>query len=321
LTGQDGRELRNARKVSSIQKAFSVFFALLLLTSLRTSAAANLAQTEQQYPSGPWGVGVVVAQGSRFTDGSSLAWAKVTAVFMEVTLPNITFSDYPIYAVESLMAADGSVMQIAAGIYPGNSKWLGYGWFIADVDAYPQSYDWIINSSRPEMMAGTRITLSISLSGGRWGYRIENLSTHEVAAGEYATTVPPTLYVGDQEVFALESYTTSNGVFAHMGNLTLDALRINGRQIAAGWYEYGSWDPRHNPLFVVGGLNPPSFISLQVTDGKQVWTYAQWSISSQSQPQRFPLTTVIEVVILAGSLVLTTAYLASRRRRRSPDAH
>jgi hypothetical protein len=321
LTGQDGKKRRDAREFSSINKAFSVsFFALLLLTSLHTSATANPAQTKQQYPTGPWGAGVVVPQGSRFTDGSLLSWANVSAVFVEVTLPNITFSDYPTYAVESLMAADGSVMQIAAGIYPGNSKWLAYGWFIADVDAIPQSYDWVLNSSRPEMTAGGPIALSISISGGRWWYRIEDLSTHDVASGEYAATVPPTLYVGDQEVFALESYTTSSVVFAQMGNLTLDALRINGRQIAAGWYEYGSWDPRHNPLFVVGGLNPPSFISLQVMNGKEVWTYEQWSVSTQSQPQRFPLTAVVRVVALVGILLLTAAYVARKRRHDSTEA-
>jgi len=214
-----------------------------------------------------------------------------------------------------LMAADGSVMQIAAGIYPGNSRWLGYGWFIRDVQANPQSYDWVLNSSGPEMATGEAISLSISLFQGRWEYRIEDLSTHEVTTGEYAATVPPTLRVGDQEVFALESYTTSSVVFAHMGNMTLDALRINGRKIAAGWYGYGSWDTRHNPLFVVGGLDPPPYISLQPTDvGTFVWGYEQWSVNTQTQPESFPSDIVIGVVVLGGVLTLTTGYMIRRRR-------
>jgi hypothetical protein len=242
----------------------------------------------------------------------------VSAVFLEVTLPNITFSDYPTYAVESLMAADGSIMQIAAGIYPGNSKWFAYGWFIANVGVYPQSYDWVLNSSKPEMAPGVPITLSIFLSQGRWGYRIENLSTHDVASGEYPASVPRNLMVGDQEVFALESYTTSSVVFVHMGNLTLDSLRINGKQIAAGWYEYGSWDSRHHPLFVVGGLYPPSFIILQETnEGRQIWWYEQWSLSTQTQSQRSPLTTVVEVIALAGVLLLTATHI-ERNRRHDP---
>jgi hypothetical protein len=250
---------------------FVLFFALLLLTSLRTTASANSAQLEQQeYPSGPWALGIVVPENSRLTGGGMLSWTNVTSVSSQVTLPNMTYSDYPTLAVESLMASDGSVMQIAAGLYPGNSKWLAYGWFIKDVKAYPSSYDWVLNSSKPAMGAGAPITLSISMSEGRWRYRVEDLSTAEVASGEYPE-VPPALKVGDQEVFALESYTTTNLVFAHMGNLTLDALRINGRKLTAGWYGYGSWDARHNPLFTVGGLAPPSYISLQETNGTLVW--------------------------------------------------
>jgi len=212
------------------------------------------------------------------------------------------------------MAADGSVMQIAAGIYPGNSKWLAYGWFIADVEAYPQSYSWVLNSSKPVMTAGDRVALSISLSGDRWGYRIEDLTTHDAVAGEYAVTVPPKLKVGDQEVFALESYTTSSLVFAHMGNLTVDALTINGKEIATGWYGYGSWDTRHNPLFVVGGLDPPSYISLQETGGETlVWGYEQWSSSGSAQPI-FPLTVIVGIVLFAGILASVAVYTVRQRR-------
>jgi hypothetical protein len=235
---------------------------------------------------------------------------------MELTLPNITFSDYPTLAVESLMATNESVMQIAAGIYPGNSKWLAYGWYIGDIETYPQSYEWVLNSSKPEMAAGASVSLSIFLSRGRWQYRIEDLSTHEVAAGEYATTVPPNLKVGDQEVFALESYTTSTLVFANMGNLTLDALRINGRKIATGWYGYGSWDTRHNPLFVVGGLDPPSYITLQETHGGTlVWGYQQWPTSQPALLPSPPLTAIVGVVALTGVLVVTADYMTKRRRR------
>lgn len=267
----------------------------------------------QEYSSGPWGLGVVIPENSRFTDGSYLAWAKVSQVSLQVTLPNITFSDYPTLAVESLMAADGSVMQIAAGIYPGNSKWLAYGWFIQDVKAYPQSYDWVLNASRPEMKAGTPISLSISLSEGRWGYRIENLITHEAIEGEYKATVPPTLKVGDQEVFALESYSTSTLVFAHMGNLSLTALEINGKSVASGWYGYGSWDTHHNPLFVVGGLEPPSYISLQETgDGTLTWGYEQWLSPEPTMPSSFPLWTMVGAVAVAGVIVAAGVY--PRRR-------
>ena len=286
-----------------------------MLTLLHASADASSANLEQQYPSGPWGLGVVVPENSRFTDGSQLSWASVTDVSIDVTLPNISFSDYPTLVVESLMASDGSVMQIAAGIYPGHAKWLAYSWFITNVQTYPQSYDWILNSSKPDMAAGTSVSLSISLSQGRWCYRIEDMSTHEVTAGEYSTTVPPTLKAGDQEVFALESYTTSSRVFAQMGNLTVNALRINGRKITSGWYAYGSWDTRHNPLFVVGGLEPPSYISLQETpQGTLVWRYEQWSVSGPAQPPAFSLSSIVGIVVSSGVLALAAVYVGKRRR-------
>jgi hypothetical protein len=140
------------------------------------------------------------------------------------------------------------------------------------------------------------------------------MSTHEVAAGEYAATVPPTLKVGDQEVFAFESYTTSSLVFAQMGNLTLDSLRVNARKIAAGWYGYGSWDTKHNPLFVVGGLEPPSYISLQATEnGTLVWSYEKWSTSTPAQPS-FPLIAIVGVVVLAGIPLPAAIYFVRRRK-------
>ena len=292
-----------------------VFFFLLLLTSINTALAASKpTQTLHQYPSGSWALGVVVPENSRFTDGGRLSWTNTTTVSVTIRLPNISFTDYPILAVESLMAADGSVMQIAAGIYPNQTNWLAYGWYIRQVQAYPQSYEWILNSSEPEMAAGTPISLSIYLSQGRWRYSIEDLTTHLVRAGFYGFDIPPALKVGDQEVFALESYSTSNAVFVNMGNLTLDSLRIDARQVSSGWYAYGSWDVHHSPLFVVGGLDPPSYMSLQKGEGATlVWSYQQWSGPSQTQPQTSPLAILIGLPAAAAIAVLTIAYFMKRR--------
>jgi hypothetical protein len=226
----------------------------------------------------------------------------------------MSFSDDPTLAVESVMAADGSVMQIAAGIYPTNNKWFAYGWYIRNVQANPQTYNWVLNSSKPEMMAGAPVSLSIYLSQGHWHYRIEDLTTREAAVGEYAPDLPPSLRVGDQEVFALESYSTSNIVFARMGNLTLDELAVNGKQIAGGWYGYGSWDTHHNPMFVVGGLDPPPYISLQErSDGTVVWSYLQWSATTEAQPQSLPLTILVGIPVLVASALLVAVYATKRR--------
>jgi hypothetical protein len=231
-----------------------------------------------------------------------------------MTLPNISFTDYPLYAVESLMAADGSVMQVAAGLYPNSTQWLAYGWYIKNVQATPQYYEWVLNASKPEMAAGAPVSLSISLIQGRWQYGIEDLTTGASMAGDYPINVPPAFKIGDQELFALESYSTSNIVFAQMGNLTLNTLRINGRQIATGWYGYGGWNTRHNPLFVVGGFDPPPYIFLQKTnDSTLVWSYEEWS---GSQPEvLLPTSLVTTLVGVPVVAILVFAILWVRKRQ------
>jgi hypothetical protein len=235
-----------------------------------------------------------------------------------MTLPNISFTDYPLYAVESVMAADGSVMQIAAGLYPNTTQWLAYGWYIKNVQATPQNYEWVLNASKPEMAAGTPVSLSISLIQDRWQYRIEDLTTRAATAGNYPINVPPAFKVGDQELFAFESYSTSNIVFAQMGNLTLNMLRINGRQIATGWYEYGGWNTRHNPLFVVGAFDPPPYIFLQKTkDSTLIWSYEEWSGSQQEAlPPPSLLTSLVGVSVVATILVFAILWVTKRQIHR-----
>ena len=211
------------------------------------------------------------------------------------------------------MAADGSVMQIAAGLYPTYTSWLGYGWYIGNVQAFSQTYDWVLNGSQPEMAAGSRISLSIFLSQGKWHYRIQDLTTGDKTEGVYAFNVALHLRVVDQEVFALESYSTSNFVFAHMSNLTLDALTVNGRQVTSGWYAYGAWDSHHAPPFVVGGLGPPSFIILQeAKDSTLVWSYVEWS-GAETQLNFPPLMILVGVPGIAAVVVLV-AILIFRRQ-------
>jgi hypothetical protein len=231
-------------------------------------------------------------------------------------LPNITYTDAPTLAVESLMVSDGSVLQIAAGIYPNSTDWHAYGWYIGNLQAYPQSYEWVLNSSKPEMAPGASVSLSIYLSSRHWQYTIEDVDTKETVSGEYAFNVPSGVKPGDQEIFALESYSTSNGVFAHMGNMTLDTLSINERRVSSGWYPYGSWDTTHKPLFVVGGLTPPTYISLQETrDGTLDWSYEEWAVSGHaplqySFPQLF--------IPLLGLIVIMVSAIAYKTRKRVP---
>jgi hypothetical protein len=122
--------------------------------------------------------------------------------------------------------------------------------------------------------------------------------------------------VGDQEVFALESYSTSNAVFAHMGDMILKTLDIDGRKVSGGWYPYGSWDPSHKPLFVVGGLSPPSYISLGESENKTLeWSYEQWSTSAQTTSNGV-LTPIVAVPAAAALGVTILAFAVKKRKKR-----
>ena len=291
---------------------------LLTLTPLRAGSGGDIEPNQQHYPSGSWALGVVVPEGSQFADGGRLSWENATAVSVIVRLPNISFTDAATLAVESVMSADGSVLQIAAGIYPNSTSWLAYGWYIGNLQAYPQNYDWVLNSSKPEMSPGTSVSLSIYLSQGKWHYRIEDMDTNETVSGEYAFLVSPAVKVGDQEVFALESYSTSNVVFANMGNLTLDSLSVNGRRVSGGWYLYGSWDMSHKPLFVVGGLEPPFYISLQQSGSMTFkWSYNEWETPQQPTPQTPVLPFLIAGLTLVAIVVPLAVY---EKKKHIPDS-
>jgi hypothetical protein len=123
--------------------------------------------------------------------------------------------------------------------------------------------------------------------------------------------------VGDQEVFALESYSTSNAVFAHMGDMILKTLDIDGRKVSGGWYPYGSWDPSHKPLFVVGGLSPPSYISLGESENKTLeWSYEQWSTSAQATSSNGVLTPSVAVPAAAALGVTILVFAVKKRKKR-----
>ena len=311
-------EPRRSFKIACVFVLFLLIF--VLMSAYIASGISEPAQVEQPYPSGSWALGVVVPENTQFADGSHLSWQNVDSVTAVVQLPNITSTDAPILAVESLMTSDGSVLQVAAGIYPNSTKWYAYGWYIGNVQTYPQTYAWILNSSRPEMVAGASVSLSIYYSSGHWHYAIEEMRTKETATGEYAFNVTSQMKSGDQEIFALESYSTSNGVFAHMGNMTLDTLTINEKRIAGGWYPYGSWDTTHKPLFVVGGLTPPTYISLQQAEGGSLdWNYQAWVNQGPSSYQ-IPFPQVFTPSLVAIAIVLAiVAYLATRRETPSSD--
>jgi hypothetical protein len=319
LNERKQKPLRLRLKASSLAHVLVILLFLVLpfIFFRPASGISSPDQNEQPYPSGSWAFGVVVPENSQFADGGRLSWENATAVNVVIRLPNMSFTDSPTLAVESVMATDSAILQVAAGLYPYSTTWLAYGWYIRNLQGYPQTYEWVLNSSKPEMAAASWVSLSIYLSSGHWRYRVEDLSTHDAMSGEYAFDVAPALMVGDQEVFALESYSTSNAVFAHMGDMILKTLDIDGRKVSGGWYPYGSWDPSHKPLFVVGGLSPPSYISLGESENKTLeWSYEQWSTSAQATSSNGVLTPSVAVPAAAALGVTILVFAVKKRKKR-----
>jgi hypothetical protein len=266
------------------------------------------------YPSGSWGLGIVVPDGSQYADGTSLSWKNAREIEALVQLPHIEDTDNTIYAILSAMIQDGSVLQVAAGINPNMTSWLAYAFFAPN--AQSQDYTLVLNSSKPEMTNGDSISLSIYLSAEHWNYQVDDIRTHESVQGRFMFNVTPSLKTGDQEIFALESYTRSNIVFEHMTSLVLTSLLINGMRVAKGWYYYGDWDSSHNPLFVVGGLNPPPFISVRGLDNSTVeWSYAEWTGSEQAFPYSWSVM-ILASFAVAGGITVSAVFFKVRNRSR-----
>jgi hypothetical protein len=279
-----------------------------------TSAVPNADQNREPYPSGSWALGIVLPENAQFSDGGRLFWENATSVTAVIRLPNISYTDDLTLAVVSVMTQDGSILQVAAGIHPDMINWGTYAWLVQGFLSDSQTYQWVLNASEPEMMPDSWISLSIYLSSGRWKYRVGDLSTHEITQGEYAFDVLPSIKVGDQEVFALESYSVSNLVFERMGDLILRSLSIDGRNVSNGWYSYGSWDPSRNPLFVVGGLEPPPFIFVQLAENATLsWSYKEWTVSEPITPSFDPA--LIALIIIPIAVVV--AYIGISKTRKS----
>jgi len=130
------------------------------------------------------------------------------------------------------------------------------------------------------MAPGARVIMSIFRGEDAWNLKVFDEDTWSSAAHSFPGGVAPSLMSGDQQVFALESYSRSAATFQNMGNLTLSSVLLDGQRVTGGAYSYGGWDPSHNPVFVVGssGASPPVFISLErASDESFSWGYvATW---------------------------------------------
>jgi len=298
--------------------AFALTLACLMLASpLATGEGLQLENQGTGYSNSSWALGVVAPEGSGLSDGASLRWESVNNVTVLVSLPNITLPDRVVYSVLSVMTGDGGIMQVAAGVYPNRSAWLTYSWVIPRSDTTTPTYQWILNGSEPRMAQNSRISMSIFHLSGLWSLRVTDEGTNSSVERQFPPGLGPALKAGDQEVFALESYSRTSSTFREMGNLTLESLLVDDQRVTGGFYSYGDWDPNHDPLFVVGsaGTSPPSFISLEKTgDGSFAWEFAGlW----QGEDLHFgqAAVAVVVVAVLTAAVLGAVALRFARKRR------
>ncbi len=295
--------------------------AAVLLLMLPTSMVARAQQTTAPppgsvYPNVSWALGIVVPEGAGLQGGSRVQWGSVRNVTVQLMLPNITRPDGIIYAVLSAMTSDRVVLQVAAGAAPGRDGWLAFSWCIRGLSSGPLTYQWVLNASGPSMAPKGNISLSIFEASDVWNLRVSDSDSGLVLKKAFPSGISTSLNGGDQEVFALESYTRNANVFQTMGNLTMGALWLDGQRVVGGFYSYGQWDPNHTPVFIVGssGSSPPIFIYLgSGAPGSFFWTYSGAWVFDVS-----PLAgagTIIVVVILVGALCAFGAVVMLTRRR------
>ena len=159
--------------------------------------------------------------------------------------------------------------------------------------------------------------MSLFLSSNNWNLKLADLNSSKSvsAAIGSADILSTSLKIGDQFVFALESYTSNSTIFENMGNLTLESLLVDGARVTSGPYGYFGWDNVHYPLFSVGGASLPSFVALRVfSNASAVWSYSPgWSSGSPSIPIDFTVVYLIVGGVAALVISLTTLVLLRRK--------
>jgi hypothetical protein len=305
-----------SRTATPILVAVAVF---LLLPHSQPGAFGTAAPVGQYSPASSWAIGAVVPENAPLSNGGTVTWENVSNVTVLLRLPAMNQTDGTIYAILSVMTRDGAILQMASGLLPNATGWGTYAMWIARPEAYPQEYKTLLEVNTLPLAPGALVTLSIYSQGGVWNFAAASPGAAQPIRTTLSANVSSMLKPGDQEVFALESYSTTSSVFADMGNMTLYSIQLDGQRVTGGWYLYGGgWNPSHNPLFVVGGSDPPSFMTAQgCSPYVSCWSFrSQWAgVVASPYPSSdvlFVLAGTVTIVVIALAIAMT-----KRRRRAS----
>jgi len=311
---------------SWIEPGLAILLSICILLSgseLTLAEGTSQSRPVSAYSNASWATGVVVPEGAGLQDGGKVHWEGVSNVTVSLTLPDIGSPDRVVYAVMSVMTSDGSVLQAAAGALPNSTGWRGFAWLVTGANSGSPTYLWVLNASQPEMSSMGTVLLSIFSEPGAWELKISDMATGSSVERSYPQGPGQVLRAGDQEVFALESYSRSQATFSEMGNLTLNSIWLDGQKVVSGCYLYSDWDMIHNPLFVVGstGSSPPSFIYAgEGKTGSFFWDYAGvWGAQGDTLTG---LAEILALVALVGAVVLggTGIWLARKKPANASSA-
>jgi hypothetical protein len=229
-------------------------------------------------------------EGCPLDDGGVLDWSSSRNLTIVVTIPKINYTDNTVYVIVSAMTMSGTVLQVAAGIEPGQNHWSTYVMYVTGVYESRKEYQLVAYRAAPHPAPGSRLSLSIysAVQGPytTWFGEVYDYSTGEKGVFAIVADGSASFRSGGQEVIALESYTSNEGVFASMGNMVLHGIFVDGRRVVGGWYVDDGQVFYRESLFVVGGGAPvPSFISISFSQrGEAVWAYSpvSWEASDET---------------------------------------
>lgn len=283
---------------------------LMLFLILSTMFEPTVLNAQSYQQNGSWAIGLVLPNNFMLSNGQKLQWNRVNNITVILKLPQIQMTDRTIMCVESLMVGNGTIIQVSVSLYQNSTYWTVCGMYIPSPESYPQEY--VIQQHFGTITAGSLVSISLNRTQEGWAYSVYDYNSSELFLSKLPVYGPPVS--GPQYVIAFESYSYNSSVFEKMGRASFYALFANGQRIVKGPEVYMSWSESITPLFIVGGQNPPSFISIYSENGSYIITYVNNWAEYRSSP--FGYYYILIFGISAAALINVTYLVIAIKRLR-----